>query len=129
MHAQFRTYRLNASGQQAAQSISQAFDELLTKLERLVPEGNQLGLCRNQLEQACFFAKKGMAMATGNQSDEQGKPEESAPPVSYDDLKNWAQKGSAYSDTLPQSPAPSAPESKDTSGDVATLPEQHLPEA
>lgn len=75
MHAQFRTYRLNEAGQQKAEYIAEAFDELLTKLERVVPEGNQLGLCRNQLEQACFFAKKGMAMAGGNQADAQG-PEE-----------------------------------------------------
>lgn len=121
MHAQFRTYRLNASGQQAAQSISQAFDELLTKLERLVPEGNQLGLCRNQLEQACFFAKKGMAMSTGNQEASELEQEGRTVPEPIEQ----GQGGSLP----PQSPAPSTPESKDTTGDVGTLPEQHLPEA
>lgn len=75
MHAQFRTYRLNAGGQEKAQQISEAFDELLTKLEGLVPEGNQLGLCRNQLEQACFFAKKGMAMDAENNHEGDAEPE------------------------------------------------------
>lgn len=67
MHAQFRTYPLNTTGQQKALAISEAFDELLTKLEKLVPEGLQLGMCQSMLEQACFFAKKGMAMDSSNQ--------------------------------------------------------------
>jgi hypothetical protein len=81
MHAQFRTYRLNEAGQQKAEYIAQAYDELLSsKLERVVPEGYQLGLCRNLLEQACFFAKKGMAMAPENRVDSQGAEEGSTSP-------------------------------------------------
>lgn len=81
MHAQFRTYRLNEAGQQKAQAISEVFDELLSKLERLVPEGHQLNLCGNKLEQACFFAKKGMAMDASNQEGHpEGEPSQSPLP-------------------------------------------------
>lgn len=104
MHAQFRTYRLNEAGQQKAQHISEAFDELLTKLEGLVPEGRQLALCRTQLEQACFFAKKGMAEATGNQADSQreehGKPTPTGTQHGFsEELQAWAQKDSKYNAT------------------------------
>lgn len=80
MHAQFRTYRLNEAGQQRAEHISEAFSGLLTVLEREVPEGYQLGLCRSLLEQASFHAKKGMSMDAGNQAAEQGPPATTAQP-------------------------------------------------
>ena len=61
MHAQFKVHMLNEEGKQKAQQIAEGFDELLTKLEVLVPEGRELALVRMKLEEASFFAKKGMA--------------------------------------------------------------------
>lgn len=60
---EFRSYTLTPVGQQAAQAVAQAFDELLAKLENLVPPGRQLALVKTELERACFHAKKGVAEA------------------------------------------------------------------
>lgn len=61
MRAQFKVHMLNEEGKQKAKEIAEAFDALMTKLEAVVPEGREFAICKTKLEEACFFAKKGMA--------------------------------------------------------------------
>jgi hypothetical protein len=61
MHAQFAVHMLTEEGKKKAQEIATSFDDLLTKLEVLCPEGRHLALVRTNLETACFYAKKAMA--------------------------------------------------------------------
>lgn len=61
MHDAFAVYMLSDAGKEKAQFISVAFDNLLTSLSGVVGEGRELALVKTKLEEACFFAKKGMA--------------------------------------------------------------------
>lgn len=61
MHAQFADYMLTDEGKRKAEEIAKSFDDLLTKLEALCPEGRHLALVRTNLETACFYAKKAMS--------------------------------------------------------------------
>lgn len=61
IHEAFITFELNDDGQQKAKDITEAFDLFLYQLQRLVPMGRELSLVTTKLEEACFFAKKGMA--------------------------------------------------------------------
>jgi hypothetical protein len=61
VHKEFQVHMLSEEGKAKAREIASAFDECLTKLEGLVPPGRELDLVRTKLEEACFFAKKGMA--------------------------------------------------------------------
>jgi hypothetical protein len=61
MRAQFAVHMLNDEGKRKAKEIAEDFDHLLNKLEALVPEGRCLSITKTKLEEACFFAKKGMA--------------------------------------------------------------------
>jgi hypothetical protein len=52
---------LNDQGKAKAQRIALGFDDLLKELEEIVPAGRELALVKTKMEEACFFAKKGMA--------------------------------------------------------------------
>lgn len=67
MHAAFQVHMLTEEGKTKAREIAESFDALLTKLEALVPEGRELAITRTKLEEACFFAKKGMAQKNSEQ--------------------------------------------------------------
>lgn len=64
---EFEFHRLNPVGVKRAQSIAESFSELLEKLEAHVGTGREASLCRTKLEEACFFAKKAMAIQPENQ--------------------------------------------------------------
>ena len=66
MNDQFTVHKLNDGGLEKAQAIAEAFDLLLEKLKKEVPEGRELSLVKTKLEEACFFAKKGMARQNEN---------------------------------------------------------------
>ncbi len=66
MNDQFTVHKLNAGGLQKAQAIAEAFDLLLEKLKLELPEGREFSLVKTKLEEACFFAKKGMAKQSEN---------------------------------------------------------------
>jgi hypothetical protein len=69
MHSAFAVHMLNEKGRLKATRIALAFEGLLTSLEEVV-EGEisrEMSICRTKLEEACFFAKKAMAMQEANQ--------------------------------------------------------------
>jgi len=61
MHEAFEVHMLTDHGKTQATLIAEAFDGLLDLLSPIVGEGRELALVRTKLEEACFFAKKGMA--------------------------------------------------------------------
>lgn len=61
MHPAFEVHMLTEKGKREAQEIAKAFDELAAKLDKLMPTGRELAIVYTKLEEASFFAKKGMA--------------------------------------------------------------------
>lgn len=61
MHEAFEVHMLDDGGKKLANKLARDFDELLGKITDIVPEGRELSIVRTKLEEACFFAKKGMA--------------------------------------------------------------------
>jgi hypothetical protein len=70
MHPQFAVHMLNEEGKKKAQEIAQGFDDLLTRLESICPDGRSLDIVKAKLEEACFFAKKAMAEQNTDQPRE-----------------------------------------------------------
>lgn len=67
MNKEFATHMLNEDGKGKAATIADAFDTCLDTLTTLVADPRCLALVRTKLEEACFFAKKGMAVDPANQ--------------------------------------------------------------
>lgn len=63
MHEQFTVHALTVQGLNEAQAIAEAYDELLTKIEAWPMDPRCLAIVRTKLEEACFFTKKGYAIA------------------------------------------------------------------
>lgn len=101
MHAQFAVHILNEEGKRKAQEIAHSFDDLLTRLEAICPEGRHLALVRTKLEEACFFAKKAMAFAKKAMAEvnsETVRPPQPSPDHRWDGaLDRWYLPG----ETLP----------------------------
>lgn len=73
MNKEFAVHLLNRDGKEKAQLIAEAFNTLLESLQQgLVPPGRELAIVKTKLEEACFFAKKGMASLPENQDDGPG---------------------------------------------------------
>lgn len=68
MHEAFEVHMLTSEGKDKARAIATAFDALLHSVMQHVPEGRELALVKTKLEEACFFAKKGMAKRNCEQS-------------------------------------------------------------
>lgn len=66
MHKAFEVYMLNDQGKSKAAAIAAAFNGLLEKITPLVGDPRLLALVTTKLEEASFFAKKGMASQEGN---------------------------------------------------------------
>ncbi len=65
-------HRLNDRGMQNARTIALAFDDCLAVLEGVCPSpSRELALVRTKLEEACFYAKKAMALDATNCIDEE----------------------------------------------------------
>jgi hypothetical protein len=58
---EFRVHILNEEGIQSAKDIALLFDTLLNGLKAYVPAGREFSIVKTKLEEASFFAKKGMA--------------------------------------------------------------------
>ena len=71
MHKEFEVHILNVEGITKAKEVAQAFDDLLTKLDKLIQPENGLSrlyaVTKTKLEEACFFAKKAIASLPENQ--------------------------------------------------------------
>lgn len=69
MNGLFDFHKLNENGQNKAKAIAESFDNLLTEIEPLVSGGGvrELAIVRTKLEEACFYAKKAMALNANNQ--------------------------------------------------------------
>jgi hypothetical protein len=63
MDPAFAVHMLTDEGKVKAEAIAQSFDRLLTELRSLVPIGRELALTVTKLEEAAFFAKKGIVKA------------------------------------------------------------------
>ena len=70
MNKEFKVHRLNESGMTQAKQLAGNFDVLLESLKGFIPEGRYLAIVRTKLEEACFFAKKGLAENPENQEKE-----------------------------------------------------------
>lgn len=84
MSTLFAFHKLNTGGQAKARLIADQFDKLLTELTgenglvcQFSPKGEpgkdggrELAIVKTKLEEACFFAKKAMAVQPENQEKE-----------------------------------------------------------
>lgn len=66
-HAQFAVHKLNDLGFEKAAIIRDSFDCLLNVLDQVCVEGREFSIAKTKLEEACFFAKKAMAINLNNQ--------------------------------------------------------------
>ena len=66
MAKEFAVHMLNEQGQRRAAQIAGVFDEALARLETMCPPGREFAITRTKLEEACFFAKKAMALSDEN---------------------------------------------------------------
>jgi hypothetical protein len=65
----FRAHKLNSQGLELARLIGEDFARLLRSISEAIPLGRELSLVKTKLEEACFFAKKGMANLPENQEN------------------------------------------------------------
>lgn len=69
MHKEFEVHKLSEEGLKKATLIAHVFDDALDALEELWGDdtGREAAIVRTKLEEACFFAKKALAVQAGNQ--------------------------------------------------------------
>ena len=67
MNIEFEVHKLNSFGLDRAKQLADRFDDFLGHVQYLVPEGRYLSIVKTKLEEACFFAKKGIAVVPENQ--------------------------------------------------------------
>ena len=67
MNKEFQVHLLNDAGIEKAQKIAADFDTLLESIKSYLPESRELSIVKTKLEEASFFAKKGMSNDASNQ--------------------------------------------------------------
>lgn len=67
MDSLFQFHKLNDAGIEKALAIAKAFDDCLYQLRTVCPDGREFSIVKTKLEEACFFAKKSMAIQLENQ--------------------------------------------------------------
>lgn len=67
MSNEFKVHRLNVQGLVKADRLANAFATCLAEVEGLVPAGHELSLVVTKMQEACFFAKRGIALDRENQ--------------------------------------------------------------
>lgn len=68
MNSEFATQKLNILGQQRADLVRDAFDDLLNRLRRECPsDGRYFAIVKTKLEEACMFAIKAISSDQANQ--------------------------------------------------------------
>lgn len=63
----FRSHLLNDQGIAVCNSVSIKFHELLLFVQAVAGESREMSIVRTKLEEACFFAKKAVAVRADNQ--------------------------------------------------------------
>lgn len=66
IRSEFQTHMLNDAGKAHVIEIAEVFSTALNKLEELIGSGRELAIVKTKLEEACFFAKRGMASKAEN---------------------------------------------------------------
>lgn len=74
MNREFQVHILNEKGIAKAKQLAEAFDMILNIVTPMCEDPRCLSLVRTKLEEASFFAKKGMAMSPANQKEEDDVP-------------------------------------------------------
>jgi hypothetical protein len=64
---EFQVHILNASGLGKASALQDIFTDALNKIEALVPPTRERSLVVTKLQEACFFAKRAIAILPENQ--------------------------------------------------------------
>lgn len=67
INPEFKTHMLNSAGKENAKGIAHAFNNLLGQLQVVCSNNREFSICKTKLEEACFFAKKSMAVDAKNQ--------------------------------------------------------------
>lgn len=67
IRSEFTVHLLNQDGIDSARILAEKFSELLDHVEMLGVSHRELALVKTKLEEAAFFAKRGIAMIPGNQ--------------------------------------------------------------
>ncbi len=65
--SEFREPLLNGIGVTKACQLADIFSETLTQIEAIVPSGRERSLVVTKLQEAAFFAQRGMALDPVNQ--------------------------------------------------------------
>lgn len=66
-HSEFAVQKLNEEGFKKAEMMRNEFDRLLSFLKEVCMDGREFSILKTKLEEACFFAKKSMALNINNQ--------------------------------------------------------------
>jgi hypothetical protein len=71
MSTLFKYHQLNAGGLAKCEFVTNSFDDLLSNLEtHCNVNSREFSLVKTKLEEACFFAKKSIAIDPANQKTE-----------------------------------------------------------
>lgn len=66
---EFSVHLLNETGICKAAALADIFSEALDKIEAILPPGRERALVITKLQEAAFFAKRGIAIDPSNQVD------------------------------------------------------------
>lgn len=65
---EFTVHRLNDNGMDRAEELALQFSGFLSEVERLCgADGREMAIVRTKLQEACFFAKRAIAVLPENQ--------------------------------------------------------------
>lgn len=68
MRPEFTVHLLNSGGLDAVHALAEDFSDLLNAVEaRCGTEGREMAIVRTHLQEACFFAKRSLALRPENQ--------------------------------------------------------------
>lgn len=65
-YSEFTSYPLNDKGLKKSEELTEAFSQLMDKLNELCPNDVRLATAKTRLEEASFWARKSMASAPEN---------------------------------------------------------------
>jgi hypothetical protein len=70
MRQEFQVHLLNADGLSKATKLGEIFSAALDQIETVVPTGRERAIVVTKLQEASFFAKRGIAVDPANQKPE-----------------------------------------------------------